>query len=225
MEIHKIITGILVIVSIILIILIFTKKSPSPASNPPATSLKLNNGSLSAPSLSFANDSTTGVFLDQAPHPNIPNVLGISASGFGYAFGNGYFCPGATHQANLGLGTNEWIAVYAQNGVIQTSDKNYKKDIEDIPLGLDFVKKLKPRKYKWVDGKSGRYHYGLIAQELKDLLDTENIDTKEFAGYVDSAITESPEKPSIKSINYSELVPILIKAIQELNYKLDRNSY
>ena len=58
-----------------------------------------------------------------------------------------------------------------QNGTIQTSDANDKTNIENTDLGLRFVSQLTPRKYKYVDGESDRTHYGLIAQEVKSVLD------------------------------------------------------
>lgn len=55
-----------------------------------------------------------------------------------------------------------------------------------------------------------RYHHGLIAQELKSTLDTLGED---HAAFQDHSITGGLD---VKSIGYAELIPNLIKAIQEL---------
>ena len=49
---------------------------------------------------------------------------------------------------DLGSSNNRWQNIYATNGVIQTSDRNFKKDIEESDLGLTFIENLKPVKYK-----------------------------------------------------------------------------
>ena len=80
-----------------------------------------------------------------------------------------------------------------------------KNTILDSTLGLDFVNKLRPVSYKWnattrvdkddndtvmesVEIKRERTHYGLIAQEVKKVLDGLSIDSKDFAGYIDSTL-------------------------------------
>lgn len=63
--------------------------------------------------------------------------------------------------------------------------------------------------------KRSRYHHGLIAQEVKQVLDDKGID---FGGYQDHAIKGGRD---VKSIGYDELVAPLIKAIQELKKEFD----
>jgi hypothetical protein len=60
-----------------------------------------------------------------------------------------------------------------------------------------------------------RYHHGLIAQEVKSVMDNKGVD---FGGYQDHAIKGGDD---VLSIGYSELIAPLIKAIQELNAKVD----
>lgn len=58
--------------------------------------------------------------------------------------------------------------------------------------------------------KRNRYHHGLIAQEVKAVLDAQGID---FGGYQDHKIAGGDD---VLSIGYDELIAPLIKAVQEL---------
>lgn len=57
--------------------------------------------------------------------------------------------------------------------------------------------------------KRTRYHHGLIAQEVQEVLEAENID---FGGYQDHSLKGGQD---VKSIGYEELIAPLIKAVQE----------
>lgn len=63
--------------------------------------------------------------------------------------------------------------------------------------------------------KRSRYHHGLIAQEVKQVLDEKGID---FGGYQDHSVKGGKD---VQSIGYNELVAPLIKAIQELKQEFD----
>jgi len=136
-------------------------------------------------------------------------------------------------QGTLGGSSNRWTTIYAQNSTINTSDLNLKESITDLTLGTDFLKRLRPVSYKWKDivvhdpmlnvdrtVTHNRKHLGLIAQEVKSVLDDLKIPTSDFAGYVDSAVTESPDQPSRLGLAYTEFIPILIKSIKELDARI-----
>ena len=60
-----------------------------------------------------------------------------------------------------------------------------------------------------------RYHYGLIADELKSTMDELGVD---FGGYQDHGINGGM---CVKSVGYTELISPLIKAVQELSAQVD----
>lgn len=60
-----------------------------------------------------------------------------------------------------------------------------------------------------------REHHGLIAQEFKQVLDNLGVD---HAAYQDHAVNGGMD---VKSIGYAELIPNLIKAIQELTLRIE----
>jgi trimeric autotransporter adhesin len=62
--------------------------------------------------------------------------------------------------------------------------------------------------------KRNRYHHGLIAQEVKAVLDEKGID---FGGFQDHKIAGGDD---VLSIGYDELIGPMIKAIQELSAKV-----
>ena len=62
--------------------------------------------------------------------------------------------------------------------------------------------------------KRSRFHHGLIAQELKAVLDAQGID---FGGFQDHKIKGGDD---VLSIGYDELIAPLIKAIQELTARV-----
>ena len=98
--------------------------------------------------------------------------------------------------------------VHAVNTTISAiSDIRYKENIRDLDDGLATIMSLKPRKFDWKEGKGKniKNDRGFIAQELEQVL-PELIDT--WKG-------EAPEgEEPYKSVR-QDLIPILVKAIQE----------
>ena len=118
---------------------------------------------------------------------------------------NGNLFPYADNCYSIGAATNRATAVYATNGTIQTSDEREKADIQPTNLGLDFVNALNPVSYRWKDG--GEPHQGVLAQNVQ------------------SAAKGEPcgvSGDDRLSLNYSELIGPVLKAIQELSAEVNR---
>ena len=122
---------------------------------------------------------------------------------------------------DLGTSSYKWDDIYATNDTIQTSDARLKENIQPVPLGLDFINDLNPVTYKWKkkkEDKSNYTHYGIIAQEVVEILKKHGIDSLEdFAG-----ITHDGEADTHYGARYSEFIPILIKAVQELSEEVNK---
>jgi len=101
---------------------------------------------------------------------------------------------GVDNTGDLGSSSHRFKVVYAGTGSINTSDKRHKNNIADTDLGLDFVNKLKPKKYKLNDGQSNRTHYGLISQDVETLLGEISKSTTDFAGFIKTDISEDNTK-------------------------------
>lgn len=89
---------------------------------------------------------------------------------------------------NLGTSNNRWNNLYISSSAISTSDKNKKHNINIINSNnaKKIINGLLPKTYKFDDGTSGRTHYGLIAQDVEQLLIKLGIDTKDFAAFIKS---------------------------------------
>jgi hypothetical protein len=125
--------------------------------------------------------------------------------------GGGRVIPAADNAGYIGENSHRWIAVYAVNGSIQTSDKTEKNTIVESDLGLNFVNKLKPVSYKWNAKQLGnKTHYGLIAQDIEEAVKSEGKTLDDFA-----AVTK--EDGVAMGLGYCELLSPLIKAVQELS--------
>ncbi|MCI5044209.1 MAG: DUF2793 domain-containing protein [Aquisalinus sp.] len=206
---------------------------------------------------------------------------------------------------DIGSATRRWDDIYATNATIQTSDERLKKDIVDLPYGLDLVNALRPVQFRWRDRvllaetetveqeeyesrleehivrrpvlrdgvytltdvtetrevpvfdvfplhdedgqplltedgvpvlhrvprrrmtrqdievtpareiEGRRLHFGLVAQEVEALLTREEINTSDFAAFI-----HDPEA-DVFGMRYGELIPVLLKAIQELSAEVE----
>ncbi len=63
----------------------------------------------------------------------------------------GGIVPSSNNAFSLGSDPREWADVWATNTTIQSSDATKKRDIADTDLGLAFIQRLRPVKYKWKD--------------------------------------------------------------------------
>ena len=94
------------------------------------------------------------------------------------------------------------------------SDRNFKRDIEDLNIGLGLITKLKPVSYNYkIDNDGTPKMYGLIAQDLEQSLEEVGVD-KNSVQLLQHKPNED-EKESDYALDYLKLTPILIKSIQE----------
>jgi hypothetical protein len=107
----------------------------------------------------------------------------------------------------LGSTGNRWSAVYAANGTIQTSDARLKTNIHEIDFGLKTILELKPVSFTWKEDKDNIIRLGLIAQDVQKVL----------AEVVD----KGTDPDHTLGINYSEIVPVLIKGMQEQQTQIE----
>jgi hypothetical protein len=86
-----------------------------------------------------------------------------------------------------------------------TSDIRLKENISDIPdIDIDNLVNLKGKQYTLINDKTKHVHFGYIAQDVEPF-------------YPNLVITNSKQ---IKSINYMELIPLLIEKINRLELEI-----
>ena len=95
---------------------------------------------------------------------------------------------------------------YAQNLTVlgtftNISDKRFKSHIEEIPYGLHEILKLNPTIYHYKGREKEGKYLGLIAQNVQETI-------PEVVSVVDN-------KEGYLGVSYVELIPILIKSIQQ----------
>jgi hypothetical protein len=102
------------------------------------------------------------------------------------------------------------------------SDIRLKTAIQPVALGLSFINKLQPVSFAW-KSDTGSTQYGLIAQDIEKLLESEGIsnygliyrDNERYAG------TEGADRSDIRKVDYYQLISPLIKSVQELSIRVD----
>ena len=112
----------------------------------------------------------------------------------------GYFIFGynGTQVSNINSSTGVYTAV---------SDRRLKKNITPLRYGLKEVLALNPVMYNMkTEDDTKKKHIGLIAQEVKTI--------------IDEAVEDIDETKQSYGLSATELVPVLIKAIQELNARI-----
>lgn len=101
----------------------------------------------------------------------------------------------------------------AVTSITSLSDARDKKKVEDLNVGLEFIDGLRPVKFVWDDrdenGKHDVADFGFIAQDLKAAEEA-----VEMADILKLVYDENPEK---LEASYGKLIPILVKAVQELS--------
>jgi hypothetical protein len=122
--------------------------------------------------------------------------------------------PSNTSSHNVTLGNSSTAALRCQvTSITALSDRRDKTDIVDLPTGLDFINKLRPVKFKWAmrenSNNNGKVRAGFIAQDFDK--------AQVGAEYLDLVMKDNPEKLEARQ---GHLIPVLVKAIQQLSQKV-----
>jgi len=138
------------------------------------------------------------------------------------------FAPESNNRMTLFQGTNTTSAMtqqayYNPNGQVGrinttgtttqflgSSDYRLKEDLQDF-AGLDIVSKIPVYDFKWKTDESRSY--GVMAHELQEVL------PDAVAGEKDDVNEDGSVNP--QGVDYSKIVPLLVKSIQELKAEID----
>lgn len=175
----------------------------------------------------LTGSSCTMVGALARPSGTLGNANGENVFGFNMS-ANG------TNTTTLGSGGSGLYASHGSNSWTSISDERYKKDIVDSEVGLSFINDLRPRNFKWktcseVPSDTPRYEedsdelinpnltgvmHGFIAQEVKAVIDN-------HSEVPDNQLIWKEDPDGIQGLAEGELVPVLVKAVQELSAKIE----
>ena len=137
-------------------------------------------------------------------------------------YGSG-FIKGSNSRSTLNMATSSTILqahlwFYNPNGAVgyiattgsqtnytTTSDYRLKEDLKEFN-GLEMVSNISVYDYKWKADESRSY--GVMAHELQEVLP--------------DAVVGEKDAEEMQGVDYSKIVPLLIKSIQELTAKVER---
>ena len=146
----------------------------------------------------YAGSSLGALFCTKAETTDASSTLGVYSTG------------ATAYRFYVGMAGT----VFATNTTISAiSDQRFKENIKDLDVGLDAILALKPRKFDWKEGKGKdiKGDRGFIAQEVEQV----------FPDLIDEWKDPAPEgEEPYKSVR-QDLIPVLVKAIQELKAELD----
>ncbi len=157
----------------------------------------------------------SGYLLNETGNYN--TYMGYNARGTGnynYSMGLGYnaqpVASGYIHIGENSLTNIAWI------GGVRTwstySDIRIKRDIVDSDLGLNFILKLRPVKYKAASSTDETLLDGFIADEVHTAMQELGVS---FSGYKDP-VDDGADPSALKSLGYDLFTVPLVNAVQEL---------
>ena len=99
---------------------------------------------------------------------------------------------------------------YGTSGMAITSDSNKKHEIESLPDSYStFFDLLRPVRFKFNDGTSGRYHTGFISQEVGESIEAAELTSADFGGFV-------RDNDDNYYLRYEEFIALNTNEIQKL---------
>ena len=177
-----------------------------------------NNDNTAVGFSALVNLSTGGnnIAIGRAALLNCTTGSGNLCFGSMWGTGNGTYSPVfdvTTQNYRVVMGHTGITNAYIQVAWTVVSDARDKTNFKVVPHGLDFVNRLKPTAYQFRKNResnetSGGVRYGFKAQDIADI---------EPEGVI--VDTTNSEK---YYYNESNLVPVLVKAIQELSSKNEK---
>ena len=152
--------------------------------------------------------STSTVGVELRPGGRVVSTLAASTNAGDDTY-EVYSTGAAAYRFYVGMGGT----IFATSIVITAiSDQRLKENVRDIETGLDAIMALKPRRFDWKEGKGQdkKNAAGFIAQEFAEIFPA-SVSVGKAGG----------DGVEYLNMNHEELIPSLVKAIQELKTEFD----
>jgi hypothetical protein len=160
-------------------------------------------------------------------------IYGSGSAGSVNYGGNFFANGGTTAYAVYGYAqaaTTNWAGYFSGNvfatGTYTTSDRKLKNDIKPLSGALAMIEQLKPsvytfktKEYKQMNLPEG-LQYGLIADEVQQVMPgavKKAVQPAEYEKHGDSHSKKLNDEVEFNAVNYTEMIPVLIGAVKELN--------
>jgi len=151
-----------------------------------------------------SNDTVVGI----EAQPNGYFTCTSSSSSSAFTTLNVYSSGAGAYRFYVDMSGKVWATSTTISAI---SDERLKENVRDLDFGISQIMFLKPRRFDWKDGKGMNIKnaVGFIAQEFETV-------------FPDSVAPSKAGEDGIeyKAITHEELIPTLVKAIQELNAKV-----
>lgn len=178
-------------------------------------------------------DSTSGVIRipavsDRANYPDIPtNYMGLNnyfenfpteyrlgTAEWRHHYFHGHLVPRNpdTKNTNIGLASARFNSIALKLPPSVESDIRFKENVTPLKSAIELIKELKPVEYNLKSNPEGK-HIGLIAQDVEQAIKVYSDEEYHFI---------QKDEENGYSLSYEELIPLLIKSIQELNERIDK---
>ena len=111
----------------------------------------------------------------------------------------------------------------AGTNIYNASDKRLKQNITTITDGLNKIIALNPVKFNWIDGfeptEDGKDMIGFIAQDVQEVIPEAVESFSNGSVIIGELVIDNTLR-----VNEKFIIPVLVKAIQEMNTKLDEQN-
>lgn len=144
------------------------------------------------------------------------NTTALTTGSNNIILGYNAYSTSASVSNEITLGNSSIATLRCQVTTITSlSDARDKKDVRDIPAGMAFINRLRPVSFVWNMRDGGKVdvpEFGFIAQELKQAQEDAGVTVPNLV------LDANPERLEASP---ATLLPILVKAIQELSAELN----
>ena len=171
----------------------------------PAEAMRITQSKVLAIGKSNDDSTSDGIWLRKHPTSGHGQIM---CTGYGSSAYEGIYVRDTSNNEMEFMASYHGTIYYRNTSGF--SDVRKKENIQNITLGLDAIKELRPVSFDWKNDK-GKDQLGFIAQEVEDT------SLKQIV----TAYNDSHTNEDIKGLNKEALIPVLVKAVQELSAKLD----
>lgn len=184
--------------------------------------LQLKNGNNQTVLYSAGSSNALNIYGDNINFKNSFNETMLTIfSKSKNIYTQGHIIPSDDNLNSLGSNSKCWKNIFTGSGVIQTSDARFKQQIESFSnVEKRVAIKLKSiiKKFKYNDSvkkksENARIHIGVLAQEVKDVFNSEGLDAFEYGIICYDEWKEQDKIKNTYGIRYDELTMFILAAL------------